>query len=352
MAGTGVMGKNASRGMALQSADKMVIDLHVHALGGDWGKSLRGSKELAGSPAFASMPSSVGERPLEAAEEAPEEVLLHAVDSSEEVGYSVLLAIDGVYKNGRFVDAESPLVVPNDYVIGVAKRHKKVLFGASVHPYRLADRLIAETERSIGEGAVLFLWAPSDQQINPEDDRCIPFYLRLAREGVPLFCHAGTEFTMGIPDPRISGYSDPRRLTRALDIGVKVIVAQYQFPSAAAEAQSGAYFEELISMLREAGAKRWELSADISVFCTPTRISCLERIGQEIAEGRISPRRFLYGSGFPMQDSGLSGKAFGLGRRGAMAEGEENPLDNHFRMTKQFGIHDSIFTNASDVLRL
>jgi predicted TIM-barrel fold metal-dependent hydrolase len=356
MAGIGVIRKTECTGQTALATTKKVIDMHVHALGvGDSGKGCWASKEFIGGSTFAAMLVSLKTSPFEATDEKLREVLLHAVEASEEVDYSVLLAMDGVCKNGRLVEAESHLVVPNDYVIEMARQNKRVLLGASVHPYRLVDRMVAETERCIDKGAALFVWAPSGQQINPEDDRCIPFYLRLAREGVPLLCHAGTEFTTRTSDFRISSYNDPRKLIRALDIGVKVIMTHCMpsSPGAVLQSDSG-YFEELMQMLRDAEARRWELFADISACCTPSRISYLERIVREIGEGRISPKRFLYGSDFPMPavDINLFKKSLSPHEMLTQMRGRGNRLDNHFRIMKQFGLHESIFTNACDVLRL
>ncbi len=333
-----------------------VIDLHVHVVGaGEDESGCRSSREFLYSPAFAAMLVSLKTAPFEARDRKIREILLHTVDTSEHVDYAVLLAMDGVHKNGKFVDVESHLVVPNNYVIEMSRQNKKALFGASVHPYRLADEMIAETMHCVDEGAVLFMWAPSDQQINPGDDRCIPFYICLARERIPLLCHAGTEFGMRNADFRVGRYNDPRKLIRALDIGVKVIVAHCASPSAGGIMPfDGGYFDDLMQMLRDAESRRWELYADVSACCTPSRISYLERIIREIEEGRISPKRFLYGSDFPMPsvDINLFRKPLSSHELLEHIKEQGNLLDNHYMILKRFGIHESIFTNACDVLRL
>ena len=358
MAGSEVMSRLQGKKRFDRAIGTKVIDLHVHVVGVGEGESetgCRASREFIYSPTFAAMLISLKAAPFEAGDRKIRQILLDSIDSSEDVDYAVLLAMDGVYKNGKFVEAESHLVVPNDYVIDMTGENKRALFGASVHPYRLADEMIAETKRCVDEGAVLFKWSPSGQQINPEDDRCIPFYICLAREGIPLLCHAGTEFTMRTSDFRISGYNDPRKLIRALDIGVKVIVAHCASPSAGSVVPSEqGYFEDLIQMLRDAESRRWELYADVSACCSPSRIGYLERIVREIEEGKISPKRFLYGSDFPMPavDINLYKKPLNSHELLEHIKGQGNLLDNHYRILKQFGIHESIFTNACDVLRL
>ena len=39
---------------------------------------------------------------------------------SRKIDYAVLLALDGVYKNGKVVESESHLVTPNDYIMKIA----------------------------------------------------------------------------------------------------------------------------------------------------------------------------------------------------------------------------------------
>lgn len=353
-AGT-LISPSAVLGRGSQTA-KRVIDIHVHILGtGESATGCKTSREFVFSPTFAAMLISLKTAPFDIRDGRIRDIFLDAVDSSENVDQAVFLAMDGVHKNGKYVDQESHLVIPNDYVIDIARQNKRVLFGASVHPYRQAEDMLAETKRCIDEGAVLFQWAPSGQQINPEDDRCIPFYVCLAREGVPLLCHTGAEFTMRCTDLKINRYNDPRNLIKALDIGVKVIVAHCapSFGGSVMPFDRG-YFDELMEMLREAEARKWELYADISACCTPSKVGYLEKIRQEIAAGRISPKRFLYGSDFPMPsvDINVFKKPLNSGELLEHIRTQGNMLDNHYRIVKQFGLHESIFTGACDVLKL
>ncbi len=319
--------------------EKKVIDIHVHVIGrGDSVKGFAASKEFVSGPVFSSMLMSLKAPALSDIDII--EKLIGAVNSSENTDYAVFLAMDGVYKNGKFIAPQTHLMVTNDYIMDLVRRNKKVLFGSSVHPYRESADMLAVTKRCIDEGAALFVWSPSEQQINPEDDRCIPFYVCLAREGIPLLCHMGAGFTMSIADSKVTSYNDPRKLKNALDIGVKVIVAH---PAASSDSSGipGRGWEDLLVMLRAADEKKWDLYADISDCCVPSRIGNLRRIMRVMEEGRISPKRFLYGSDFPMPavDNNIS-------------KGQGNLLDNHQRLLKNFGIHESIFTNACDVLRL
>ncbi len=333
--------------------DKKVIDIHAHILGtGDTVKGMFVSREFISSPAFSSMLMRLRIPPSAATDAKIRQVIIEEVDSSASIDYAVILAMDGVYKNGKFVARETHLVVPNDYIIELSRRNKKVLFGASVHPYREAREMLAAVKRCADEGAALFMWSPSVQQINPEDERCIPVYVCLAREGIPLLVHAGDEFTARGAGFKAE-YSDPERLKIALDIGVKVIVAHCA-PSSGDGVVPGGYWETLLDMLRRSEEKKWDLYVDISAFCTPPKIGYIERIIREIGDEEISPGRFLYGSDFPMPAAEINDvkKLMTPKEYVEYMSGRGNHLDKHYRVMKCFGIRESIFTNACSVLRL
>ncbi len=333
-----------------------IIDIHIHIGGpGDSGSGCRMSNEFIFSPAFGAMLIALKATPFDIRDEKIKEVILNAIDTSERVDFAVLLALDGVYENGRYIESESHLVTPNDYIIEIAETNRRVLFGASIHPYRKKKEMLDEMRRCIDSGAVLFKWIPSSQQINPMDNRCIPFYEVLAREEVPLLCHTGAELAVPTSDFSTNKFNDPRRLKKALDMGVKVVAAHCATPylGAILPADKG-YFDELMEMLRVSEKKKWHLYADISAFCTPTRITYLERINEAISNGTISPSRFLYGSDFPIPivDINMFKSPLSLKELLEHLLEQGNPLDNNYNILKKFGIHDSIFTNATDVLRM
>ena len=215
--------------------------------------------------------------------------------------------------------------------------------------------MLYEAQRCIDRGAVLFKWIPSSQQIDPRDDRCDPFYELLAKEEVPLLCHTAAELAVPTSNPRAKKLNDPKKLKRALDVGVKVIAAHCATPYLGGLLPDDTdYFDDLLGMLRVAEKKGWNLYADLSAFCTPTRIRCLKRINEEIRQGTISPRRFLYGSDFPIPIVDINAFTEPLDLKGLLGHVSEqgNPLDRNYEILKTFGIHESIFMNASDVLRV
>ena len=134
---------------------------------------------------------------------------------------AVVLALDAVYdQDGNRDDANTHLFVENDYIAGLAKDNPRILFGASVHPYR--RDAVKELERCIAAGAVLMKWLPLAQRFDPADQRCIALYEVLAHHKMPLLSHTGGEQMLVELDPSVR---DPARLEVALKCGVTVIAA-------------------------------------------------------------------------------------------------------------------------------
>jgi hypothetical protein len=326
------------------------IDIHIHVVGtGDSESGCVMSGEFTSGASYASMLDSLDILSSEAGDRMIEELLLDAINSSEKLERSVLLAMDGVYKNGRLVEAETHLMTPNDYVARIARENRRILFGASVHPYRDRKEMLNETERCLSEGAVLFAWAPSVQRLDPEDDRCIPFYIRLAKEGVPLLCHTGTGFFAASSDAKTARNGSPKKLLRALDIGVKVIAAHFAPAPASKTVPADRQFDELITMLKVSEERRWKFFADISCFFAPEGLFYLERLMQELDRGNIKADRLIYGSDFPVSTA-PGGVLFPVFAGRLSGGAKRNPLDERYAIAKNLGVPDTVFTNAWRVL--
>ncbi|NIM26850.1 MAG: amidohydrolase family protein [Gammaproteobacteria bacterium] len=135
----------------------------------------------------------------------------------------MLLAFDYAYdENGQRLLSESHFHVPNHYAAAVARRHPgKFEWTASVHPYR--EDAVSALERAVRDGARAVKWLPPSMNIDPASPRCDAFYEALVRLDVPLLSHAGLERAVNVPDAQRLG--NPLRLRRALEHGVRVIVA-------------------------------------------------------------------------------------------------------------------------------
>jgi len=117
---------------------------------------------------------------------------------------------------------QSMFYVPDAYTRDVARKFSQVFeWAASIHPYR-GDALDA-LEGAKKDGAVAVKWLPSAMNIDPASRRCDRFYEFLSRNRIPLIVHAGEE--RAVTGSEKHDYGNPLRLRRALDAGVRVVVA-------------------------------------------------------------------------------------------------------------------------------
>ena len=135
----------------------------------------------------------------------------------------ILLAFDYAYDaDGRRLREDSSFHIPNSYARDVARRHPgKFEWTASIHPYR--EDAVSALEDAARDGARAVKWLPPSMNIDPASPRCDTFYETLARLDLPLLSHGGLERAAHVPDAQELG--NPLRLRRALDQGVRVIVA-------------------------------------------------------------------------------------------------------------------------------
>lgn len=249
----------------------------------------------------------------------------------------VLLALDGVYHRDGKPDLErTQVVVGNDYVADCAAGHPKLLFGASIHPYR-RDAL-EELDRAAGRGACLIKWLPSAQRIDPDDPVCERFYERLALHGIPLLSHTGPEHTLA----RFSNsLNDPRRLAGALRRGVTVIAAH-------CGTRMYLYERSWFGAWAEMTRRFPNFYGDLSTFALPLRGGPWRRI---LKDPHLLSR-VVYGSDFPTPAMPLwYGPTLGW-RRARELNGMENPFDKTLRTLERLGAPQEVFSRAGELLRL
>src|SRR5204862_1933138 len=122
---------------SLAGRNRMIIDCHVHISACTPGRGVM-SQKLMKSFAFKFMQWRFGIHGASAETEATlEQKLVETINETTELDAVALLAFDAVYTKDGILDADNThLYVTNDYVIELAARHEKILFAASVHPYR------------------------------------------------------------------------------------------------------------------------------------------------------------------------------------------------------------------------
>lgn len=111
--------------------------------------------------------------------------------------------------------------VADRYAAAVAARDPaRFAWAASIHP--LDPDAVRRAEEAAATGARAVKWLPSAQGIDPADPRCDPLYAKLAQLRLPIISHGGAERAV---HSHLEEYDNPLRLRRALDAGVRVIIA-------------------------------------------------------------------------------------------------------------------------------
>jgi predicted TIM-barrel fold metal-dependent hydrolase len=268
-------------------------------------------------------------------ERAVEDRLAQTVQQTKEIDAAVVLAFDRAYSDdGRPDDANTHLFVTNDYAAALPRQHPKLLFGASVHPYR--PDALAELERCVALGAVLLKWLPLVQNINPADERCLPFYDALAHHRLPLLCHTGGELTLPYLN---SAYADPELLVPALRRGVTVIAAHCGTRATLFETD---YLPAFLRLARE----HEHLYGDTAALDLPMRSYAYRSLLKEEA----IRRKLVHGSDWPVISLPPLRAGPLTGLRLLAAEG--NWMRRDVLAKRALGFDDAYWHRAATLLRL
>lgn len=270
----------------------------------------------------------------ERSERALEAKLAETISGATGLDAAVVLAFDAVFdKQGRMDEANTHLYVTNDYVIELAQRHKNMLFGCSVHPYR--TDAAAEIERCVKAGAVLCKWLPIVQNFNPADPLCIPFYEVLAHYKLPLLSHTGGEKTLPQLDLSVA---DPNLLIPAIERGVTVIAAHCGTKSAPGEPD---FLPNFCRLARE----HERFFGDTAALNLPSRSYAWKTLLADNAlRGKI-----VHGSDWPIL-SLPPVSSLGLGSLRLLAE--KNWMHRDVLIKRQLGLGEDYWRRAGEILRI
>ncbi|HEX2855227.1 MAG TPA: amidohydrolase family protein [Opitutaceae bacterium] len=267
-----------------------------------------------------------------------ERVLAFIRESS--VDAAVILAQDEPHREtGEPIENVASFYVPNDFVLGLARRHPEFLPAVSIHPAR-RDAL-DELERCLEAGAVMLKCLPNCQNIDWNNRRYTRFIERMAESGLILLAHTGSERTMPVLAP---GLADPRMLTLPLEIGVTCIAAHCGTGTMGLDRD---FFEVFVEMTR----RHPRLYGDNSALAALT-FRLRPRALRQMLEGELAGR-ILHGSDVPVPVSGATAWAFGMlgwddWRTSARMK---NPIERDAQLKRALGFRDETFTRLSELLR-
>jgi predicted TIM-barrel fold metal-dependent hydrolase len=238
------------------------------------------------------------------------------------------------------------LYVANRTIAEIAAGNPKILFGASIHPYRPDWQ--AELDYCLDHKAVLCKWLPSAQCIDPSHPKCIPFYEALAAHNLPLLCHVGPEASIPTWDKSFEKFNNALYLKPALERGVPVIFAHCSLPFEPASLGQDDVFQQFLSVMRAAKnnnyGSEWQAYADISALCL-LRSSYVPYL-----LSNIDSSRFLFGSDYPIPMMDLSYKKvpsiWDWIKHFWETLAAKNRLDKNYLLLEDMGFPPEVFSAA------
>lgn len=226
--------------------------------------------------------------------------LHHLLDAFPAGAKCMLLGFDYNHDaTGVANKAASPFYTPNSYAQRLAAaRPDRFEWIASIHPYR--EDCVSALAVAVKSGARAVKWLPPVMDIDPASAKCDRFYAAMAEHGIPLLTHAGDEHAVDGVDAQARG--NPLLLRRALDHGVKVIIAHCASEGSGVDLDRGVNGPrltnfELFARLMDEPRYENSLFADISAMTQ------LNRIGpalQTVLTRSDWHHRLLNGSDYPL----------------------------------------------------
>jgi predicted TIM-barrel fold metal-dependent hydrolase len=314
----------------------MIIDCHVHAIAAAPGHGHLSDYLLSRwNVRFLRWWMGVTSRDPATLEQQAESHLLETINSTPGLDAAVVLAFDAVYdQDGNRDDSNTHLYVSNDYVVELASRNPKVLFGASVHPYR--KDAVVELERCVQRGAVLLKWLPVVQNFNPSDERCFPFYEALAHHSLPLLSHTGGERML----PNLNtDVENPDLLIPALQRGVTVIAAHCGTRDRSTHQDYTPIFIRLVH-------EHERLYGDTSALNLPARSYAYEKLlSDEVVRARL-----IHGSDWPVPT--IPPRRIGMLKAAKLLLSDSNWMRRDIAIKRCLGFGEDYWHRAAMLLRL
>lgn len=250
---------------------------------------------------------------------------------------AVLLAQDCRYDAKGKPDLENtPFFVPNDYLFRIVERFPDLFIPCvSINPKR-RDAL-QELDRCAERGASVLKIHPPIQDVDPSEPRFRPFYRRCAEKKVIVMVHTGTEHAAEIVGNQ---YSDPQRLTLALEEGCTVIASH---AGTCEFFEKDDFFPRVLPLIRRFP----KFYCDTSIMADKFRWRSLPRM---LGEPEILERT-IHASDTPFPANALV-----FWNRLSISElsrlvTEKNLLERDFRLKQALGLPAEVFERGAKVLR-
>jgi uncharacterized protein len=212
----------------------------------------------------------------------------------------VLFAFERVHDEAGRPDMETtPFHVPDSYARDIARKHPAYFeWAASIHPYD--PRAVERLKSAKADGARGVKWLPSAMGIDPASSRCDSFFLEMKKLEMPLIAHAGLE--RAVLGKEMHDFGNPLRLRRALDAGVRVVVAHCASMGQDRDTDAGPngpMVDSFLLFARMMGEKKYEknLFGDLSAM---TQVNRAGPALAHVVREQAWHARLLNGSDYPL----------------------------------------------------
>ena len=321
------------------------LDMHVHTAGMGYGDSgAFVNAQMADSYKFPIYLWAMGVSESELIEHGDGVVirkLADAISDSQRVSSAIILAMDGVIdEHGKLDRQRTQIYVPNQFVAREVARYANLEFGASINPNR--KDAIPRLRAVKAQGAKLVKWIPNIMHIDPANPDHEPFYLEMARLGLPLLSHTGQERSFsGARDE----YGDPRRLSLALQSGVTVIAAHIATTGANEGTDN---FARIMPMFEQYPNLYTEISS-------LTQVNKLNYLASALENPDVT-ERMLYGTDWPLQFFPLVSPLYhlnhiDLGIAKSISR-IDNVWDTDVALKEALGVPEAVFERSRKLLNM
>ena len=190
--------------------------------------------------------------------------------------------------------AHTPFHVPDSYARDVARKHPQYFeWVASIHPY--AKDALERLNRAKAQGARAVKWLPSAMGIDPASPRCDAFYEALRKNDLPLVSHAGLE--RAVLGREMHDFGNPLKLRRALEAGVRVVVAHCASMGEDRDLDRGGGYVDSFSLFERVFEKHANCYGDLSAM---TQVNRAGPALKKVIERADWHARLLNGSDYPL----------------------------------------------------
>jgi predicted TIM-barrel fold metal-dependent hydrolase len=268
-------------------------------------------------------------------DQAYEERLIGLIDSSS-LDAVLLLAMDYPYDpSGNCLKEKAKFYVPNDHVLGLAKKYSQIIPACSIHPAR--KDAVEELERCAEKGAKVLKLLPNCHHVDCSDIQYQPFWEKLAKLGLPFLAHTGGEFSVPVLDAK---FADPRILQLPLECGVKVIAAHGAGKSGIWDPD---YTADLLKMMEEFP----NLFTDNSALACPNRWRTIKHLLDPKIQSRV-----IHGSDFPIPSGGFGPWMGNLLNKSDYFKSRKikNPLERDVFIKQAAGFEENTFFRLGELI--